>query len=182
MLLRVTKMCCARLEAVQVSQIWDLIAATFIMPMPVEKGQAGGGVEFLTRTIPVPLAKIPATQVVPQDASARDADATAALRSEFRILRGGHRMDLLRYATMRGWNFCGRFYACEWVSTSQKQPRDRKEAEPWVPWREIGEGSDALDIALSPYNTGDADTGFQNSYEADFHAQANRCTFLFGHH
>jgi hypothetical protein len=98
MLLRVTKICCARLEAVQISQICDLLAATFIIPMPVGKGQAGGGVEFLTRTMPVPLAKIPATQVVPQDVKARHVNTTTALRNVFRILRGRHRMGLLQAA------------------------------------------------------------------------------------
>ena len=98
MLLRVTKICCARLEAVQISQICDLPAATFITPMPVEKGQAGGGVEFLTRTTPVPLAKIPATLVVPQDVKARQANTTTAHRNVFRILRGRHRRGSLQTA------------------------------------------------------------------------------------
>src|SRR5580704_2804612 len=105
MLLSVTKICCGRLEAVQNSQICDLAAVTFIIPMPVEKGQAGGGVEFLTKMTPLPLAKIPATQVVPpQDAKARHANTTTALRNVFRILRGRHRMGLLQTAlpTMRG--------------------------------------------------------------------------------
>jgi len=98
MLLRVTKICCARLEAVQISQICYLPAATFIIPMPVGKGQAGGGVEFLTRMMPVPLAKIPATQVVPQEVKARHANTTTALRNVFRVLRGRHRMGLLQTA------------------------------------------------------------------------------------
>src|SRR5215471_1810329 len=107
MLLRVTKICCARLEAVQSSQICDLPAATFIIPMPVGRGQAGGGVEFLTRTTPVPLAKTPATQVVPQEVKARHANTTTALRNVFRILRGRHRMGLLQTAlpTTRRWKF-----------------------------------------------------------------------------
>jgi hypothetical protein len=88
----------SRLEVVQISQICDVPAATFIIPMPVEKGQAGGGVEFLTRMMPVPLAKIPATQVVPQDVKARHANTTTALRNLFRILRGRHRMGLLQPA------------------------------------------------------------------------------------
>ena len=66
--------------------------------MPVEKGQAGGGVEFLARMMPVPLAKIPATQVVPQDVKARHANNTMALGNLFRILRGRHRMGLLQTA------------------------------------------------------------------------------------
>jgi len=108
MLFRVTKICCARLEALQISQIWDLPAATFIIPMPVEKGQAGGGVEFFTRMMPVPLAKTPATQVVPQDVKARHANSTTTLRSVFRILRGRHRMGLLQTAfpNHAGWKFC----------------------------------------------------------------------------
>src|SRR5580704_17856461 len=96
MLLRVTKICCTRLEAVQISQICDLPAATLIIPMPVEKGQAGGGVAFLTRMVPLPLGKIPATQVVPQDVKARHANTTTALRDVFRILLGRHRMGLLQ--------------------------------------------------------------------------------------
>src|SRR5580692_4220779 len=99
MLLRVTKICSGRLEAVQNSQICDLAAVTFIMPMPVERGQAGGGVEFLTKMTPLPLAKIPATQVAPpQDAKARHANTTTALRNVFRILRGRNRMGLLQTA------------------------------------------------------------------------------------
>ena len=98
MLLRVTKICCARLEAVQISQICDLPAATFIILMPVEKGQAGGGVEFLTRMMPVPFAKIPATQVVPQDVKARHANTTTPFRNIFEIPRGRHRMGLLQSA------------------------------------------------------------------------------------
>lgn len=98
MLLRVTKICCARLEAVQISQIFDLPAATFIIPMPVEKGQAGGGVAFLTRMVPLPLAKMPATQVVPQDVKARHPNTTTALRNVSRIRRGRHRMGLLQTA------------------------------------------------------------------------------------
>ena len=93
MLLRVTKICSGRLEAVQNSQICDLAAVTFIMPMPVKKGQAGGGVEFLTKMTLLPLGKMPATQVVPpQDAKARHANTTTALRSVFQRLRGRHRM------------------------------------------------------------------------------------------
>jgi hypothetical protein len=91
-------MCCGRLEAVHVSQTWDLIATTFIMPTPDEKGHAGGGVEFLTRMMPVPLAKIPATQVVPQDVRTRHANITTAFRNVFRMLRGRHRMGLLQTA------------------------------------------------------------------------------------
>jgi hypothetical protein len=122
MLLRVTKICCARLEALQISQICDLPVATFIIPMPVEKGQAGGGVELLTMMVPLPLAKIPATQVVPQDAKAWHANTTTALRNKFRILRGRHRMGLLQTAfpTMRGWKFCGRFYAREGFGTRRE--------------------------------------------------------------
>ena len=112
MLLRVTKRCFAWLEAVQVSQIRDLSAATFITPMPVEKGHGGGGVEFLTRMTPLPLAKIPATQVVPQDVNARHGDTTTALRNAFRILRRRHRMGLQSaLPTMRGWKFSVGFYA-----------------------------------------------------------------------
>jgi hypothetical protein len=87
--------------------------------MPVEKGQAGGGVEFLTRMMPVPLAKIPATQVVPQDVKARHANTTTALRNVFWLLRGRHRMDLLQtaYPTMREWKFCIGFYAREGFGT-----------------------------------------------------------------
>src|SRR5208283_4748759 len=121
MLLRVTKICCARLEAVQISQIFDLPAATFIIPMPVEKGQAGGGVAFLTRMVPLPLAIIPATQVVPQDVKARHANTTTALRNVFRILRGRHRMGLLQTApTMRGWKLCVGFYARERFGTRRE--------------------------------------------------------------
>ena len=39
--------------------------------VPVEKGQAGGGVELLTRTTPMPLEKMPTTQVVPQALKAK---------------------------------------------------------------------------------------------------------------
>ena len=46
----------------------------------------------------MPLAKTPATQVVPQDVKARHANSTTALRSVFRILRGRHRMGLLQTA------------------------------------------------------------------------------------
>src|SRR5260370_33992497 len=95
MLLRVTKICSARREAVQISQICDLAAATFIIPMPVEKGQAGGGVEFFTWMMPLPLAKIPANQGVPQDVKARHANTTTALRNGFQIIRGTHCMGLL---------------------------------------------------------------------------------------
>jgi hypothetical protein len=74
--------------------------------MLFKKGQAGGGVEFLMRMTPLPLAIIPATQVVPQDVKARHANTTTALRNVFRILPGRHRMGYskLRYPTMRGCN------------------------------------------------------------------------------
>ena len=125
MLLRVTKRCFAWLEAVQVSQIRDLSAATFITPMPVEKGHGGGGVEFLTRMTPLPLAKIPATQVVPQDVNARHGDTTTtALRNVFRILRRRHRMGLqTALPTMRGWKFSVGFYAREGFDTRREISR-----------------------------------------------------------
>jgi hypothetical protein len=82
------------------SQISDFPAAMFIVPMPVEKGQAGGGVEFLTRMMPVPLVKMPETQVVPQDVKTAPDHIMAAMRNVSRILLGRHRMghSQLRYA------------------------------------------------------------------------------------
>jgi hypothetical protein len=46
----------------------------------------------LTRTMPVPLGKIPEKQLLPQDASARQAKATAPLRNVTGVLRGKDRM------------------------------------------------------------------------------------------
>jgi hypothetical protein len=114
MLLIVTKMCFARLDAVQVSQIVELTAATFIMPMPVENGQAGGGIEWM---MPVPLGKIPAKQVVPQDTSARHANTTTAVRNVFRILPGRHRMGFTPSRNHAQIEIMAAFYAREAFGT-----------------------------------------------------------------
>ena len=115
-------MCCARPGTGHVSQICDLAAATFIVPMPVEKGQAVGEGEFLTRTVPVPLAKTPATQVVPQDVRAKHADTATALRSIFRMPQGRYCMGYseLRHPIMRGRKFCVGFYAREGFGTRRE--------------------------------------------------------------
>jgi type IV secretion system protein VirB1 len=47
--------------------------------------------------------------------------------------------------------------------------------------REIGEGFDALDVALSLYNTGDPNTGVRNGYVANVYAHADRRTSLLAH-
>jgi type IV secretion system protein VirB1 len=47
--------------------------------------------------------------------------------------------------------------------------------------REMGEGFSALDVALSLYNTGDPDAGFQNGYVANVYAHADRPTPLLAH-
>jgi type IV secretion system protein VirB1 len=47
--------------------------------------------------------------------------------------------------------------------------------------REIGEGFDALDVALSLYNTGDSAMGFRNGYVANVYAHADRPASIFAH-
>ena len=46
---------------------------------------------------------------------------------------------------------------------------------------EMGEGFDALDVALSLYNTGDPGTGFQNGYVANVYAHSDRLRPLLAH-
>jgi type IV secretion system protein VirB1 len=47
--------------------------------------------------------------------------------------------------------------------------------------KEIGEGFQALDTALSLYNTGDPDTGFRNGYVANVYEHTNRRTSSLVH-
>jgi type IV secretion system protein VirB1 len=47
--------------------------------------------------------------------------------------------------------------------------------------KEIGEGFQALDTALSLYNPGDPDTGFRNGYVANVYEHTNRCTSSLVH-
>jgi len=100
MLLRVTKMCCARLDAVQVSQIGDLTTATFIVEMMGEGGQAGGGLAFfVVMMTPFGLLITPEKQKSPQATSSTHAHNAAPLSNRFWRVPGGYRMGLLQTAS-----------------------------------------------------------------------------------
>jgi len=93
-------MCCARLDAVQVSQIGDLTTATFIVEMMGEGGQAGSRLAFLVVMMtPFGLLITPEKQKSPQATSSTHANNAAPLSNRFWRIPGGYRMGLLQTAS-----------------------------------------------------------------------------------